>query len=380
MHGVDVLDLHALNRTTLARQHLLERAPAGSDPLDVLDQVGGLQAQLPAPPMLGLWSRVAEFERRHLLDLVAAGEVVRGTTLRGTLHLVTAREYRRMRLTLQPVLEAFIRTMGRRVREQDVEPALELGRSMFDAGPRQVGDVKRAFEERFPDSEAQALANIVRMRLPLLIVPDVELPDGWAGNAPFAHACEVVGDTLEPDAGVESMVPPYLRAFGPASPADMQVWSGLRGCRAAMESMRANGELSTRVTHEDVELLDMPDEASVRVEVAAPVRFLPRWDNLLLSHADRSRVLDPAFKPRLASSNGMSPPVFLVDGFAHGTWSVEHAGGEATLLLERWMPLTRDAEAELVREGEALVEFLHPGATPRIVVGDVSPRRAAPRP
>jgi len=132
--------------------------------------------------------------------------------------------------------------------------------------------------------------------------------------------------------------------------------------------MHERGELVTVLTHEDVELFDLPGAPRPAGETTVPVRFLARWDNLLLSHADLARVLDPTYRPHLASKNGMTPPAFLVDGFAHGTWRVEATATTATLLLDRWMPLPRDAEDALVREGTALLEFLHPNSDDRVVL------------
>ncbi len=359
-----VLDLRQLNRATLARQGLLARSRVPV--AQVIRDVGGVQAQLPAPPMIGLWSRIDRFRREQLVDAVRAGEVVRGTTLRGTLHLHEVDDYRALRMSVQPVLDANMNGMPRRMRAEDVEPALEYGRELFAAGPRTVAELKAAMAERFPDSAPQATANVPRMGLQLLIQPDLEARDGWKVNAPFLPATDIVGDTLAPN-DVEHVVRRFLEVLGPGSAKDAQTWSSLRRLKPVMERMHDAGELITVTTWEGDELYDLPHAPRPSGETSAPPRFLPMWDNLLLSHADRSRVIAPEHKPYLASKNGMPPPTFLVDGFVHGTWKVERVGDAATLVLTPFARIPGAAEAALVAEGEALLSFVEPDATERVV-------------
>ncbi len=360
-----VFDLRQLNRATLARQGLLERrrAPVA----DVVRDVGGLQAQLPVPPVIGLWSRVEGFARVDLRDAVRRGDLVRGTSLRGTLHLHHVDDYRALRMTLQPMLDRLARGMARRMRAEDEAPAREVGRALFDAGPVTVAQLKAAMAARFPESEAQALANLSRLGLPLLVQPDDDAVDGWKANAPFVSATSLVGDTLAP-ADPELVVRRFLEVLGPGTAKDAQTWSSLRGLAAVMRRMHDTGELEVVTTWEGDELYDLPGAPRPSDEVAAPPRFLPMWDNVLLSHADRSRVIDPAYRPYLAAKNGMSPPTFLVDGFVHGTWKLEQqSAGRVALVLSPFARIPAAHEDALIAEGEALLAFLHPDARTRQV-------------
>jgi hypothetical protein len=355
---VDVLDLRQLNRATLARQGLLERVDV--DVPTMVRRTGGLQAQLPAPPVIGLWSRLVDFDRDAYLDAVRSGLLVRGTTLRGTLHVHEVDDYRALRMSVQPVLDTYVRGLAGRVRPEDLELAIEAGRAAFEDGPRTVAQLKSDLGERFPQSVPQGLMGAARHALQLLVVPDADdAADGWKPNAPFALARSIVGDTLAP-IDDERLARRFFECLGPGSAKDLQVWCGRRGMRPVVERMLAAGELVELSTWEGDVLLDLPDAARPGPDVAAPPRFLPMWDNVLLSHADRTRVIDPAFRPYLASRNGMTPPTYLLDGFVHGTWSVERAGGSATLVLSPFAAIPTRHEAALLAEARALVAFLHP--------------------
>lgn len=362
---MDELDLRQLNRATLARQCLLERSDAGV--VEVIRRVGGLQAQTPANPMVALWSRVAGFRRDQLLDAVREGRLVRGTTLRGTLHLHALDEYRELRMTLQPMLDALVNSLRRRVRDEDLEPAFELGRSMLEERPRTIGELKRAFGERFPDSEAQALGNLVRYRMQLLMVPDLGTPNGWPNVARFAPATSIIGGHLAAKPRPDLVLRRFLETLGPGTARDAQVWSGVRGLRQVAARMLDAGELVTIRTFDDRELLDRADAPRPDGDEPAAVRFLPMWDNLLLSHADRTRVIAEDHRAYLSSSNGMPPPTFLVDGFVQGVWQAERSGATATLRLTSFGRTTRAAQDAIVAEGDALLAFLEPGATERRV-------------
>ena len=361
----NVMDLRELNRATLARQRLLERSRDGV--ADVVRVVGGLQAQTPANPMVALWSRVAGFERDQLLAAVDAGEVVRGTTLRGTLHLHHVDEYRELRMSLQPMLDTMVRSVRRRAREQDLAPAIELGRALLATGPRTIGEVKSALREHFPESDPQALGLLVRYELQLLMVPDTSTPNGWPNLAPFAPATKVIGGRLQTKQRPELVLRRFLETLGPGSVRDAQVWSGVRGLKEIAARMLDAGELVEVLTFDDQLLLDLPDVPRVDGDAVAAVRFLPMWDNLLLSHADRTRVLAAEHKPYISSKNGMPPPTFLVDGFVHGTWAVERHGDAATLRLTAFGRTPRAAQDAIVDEGERLLGFLEPDASkPRV--------------
>jgi hypothetical protein len=357
----DLMDLRELNRATLARQGLLERS--GEDVADVVRRVGGLQAQTPSNPMVALWSRCSGFRREQLLAAVEHGVVVRGTTLRGTLHLHHVDEYRELRMTLQPMLDTLVRSVRRRAREQDLEPAIELGRSLIRSAPRTIGEVKAALKEHFPESDPQALGLLVRYELQLLMVPDTSTPNGWPNLARFAPATKLIGGRLPTKQRPELVLRRFLETLGPGSVRDAQVWSGVRGLKDVAARMLDDGELVEVLTFDDRVLLDLPDAPPVDADATAAVRFLPMWDNLLLSHADRSRVVADDHKAYLASKNGMPPPTFLVDGFVHGTWTVERHADAATLRLTAFGRTPKAAQDALVEEGQRLLAFVEPDAT-----------------
>lgn len=354
---MDVLDLRQLNRATLARQRLLERehAPVAA----VVRAAGGLQAQLPGAPVVGLWSRIADFSRDDLRASVERGELVRGTTLRGTLHLHEVEDYRALRMSVQSYLDTAANGMRRRMQPDDFDAALQLGRDVFAAGPITVSDLKARLAEALPRSEAQALANVSRLLLQLLVVPDPDARDAWKVNAPFVEARTIIGDTLAPP-DPELLVRRFLEALGPGSARDAGTWSGVRRLTPVMQAMLDRGELVELATWDGQTLLDLPDAPRPDGDIAVAPRFLPMWDNLLLSHADRSRVLAPDHRHHFRSRNGMPPPAFLLDGFVAGSWAVERTGGRATLVLTRLGRITSSDEDALVTEGEALVRFLDP--------------------
>jgi hypothetical protein len=358
---MDVLDLRDLNRATLTRQCLLERST--DDVASVIRRVGGMQAQTPANPMVGLWSRIVGFERAQLLAAVDDGEVVRGTTLRGTLHLHQVDEYRELRMSLQPMLDVLVQSVRCRARDQDLEPAIELGRELLRQGPKTIGELKQAFRDRFPKSEAQALGTLVRYRMQLLMVPDPQQPNGYPNVAKFARWQDVLDGELQPGGQPELVLRRFLEVLGPGSVRDAQVWSGVRGLTPIARGLLDRGELVEVGGPDGGVLLDLPGAPRPDGDTEAPVRFLPMWDNLLLSHADRSRVIDATHKAFLASKNGMPPATFLVDGFARGTWKLERD----ELQLSPFGRLTRADRSALTDEAEALVAFLRPDSNARVV-------------
>ncbi|MCW2926171.1 MAG: hypothetical protein JWM86_139 [Thermoleophilia bacterium] len=363
---MDVLDLRKLNRATLARQGLLERSR--EDVAAVVKRAGGIQAQGPSQAMIGLWSRIEGFRRAQLVEAAVAGKVVRGTTMHGTLHLHEVDDYRAVRPAIQPLLDSVARSLARRYDADALDEALQLGRELLERQPMPIGALKRALKERCRDIDPQALGNFVRHAVPLLIVPDPEVPNGWRSNvAPFTPATALIGGRLAAGPNPALLVRRFFESLGPGTVADAQAWSGISGLKASVTSMVDAGELIEVATFEGATMFDLPHAPRPDGDIPAGVRYLPMWDNLLLSHRDRSRVVDPAFKPYIASRNGMPPPTYLVDGFVHGLWTCARSGDVATLQLAPFAPIPAWAQEPLVREGEALLGFLEPGAGTRVV-------------
>jgi hypothetical protein len=349
---MDVLDRRALNRATLARQHLLDRVrmPAG----DMVEHLVGMQAQAPNPPYLGLWTRLDGFRLEELADLVTARRVVRIALMRGTIHLVTARDCRALRAPLQPVLDRALRTTyGRALAGVDPAEVAAAGRALVEAEPLTFDAIGRRLADRWPGVAPLALANAVRAGVPLVQVPPRGIW-GRSGQAKHTSVEAWLGGPVDPDPAPDAMVPRYLAAFGPASVADMQKWSGLTGLREVVERQRPR--LRAFRDGNGRELYDLPDAPRPDPDTPAPVRYLPEFDNLLLSHADRSRVIAPEHRDRMVRAMGR--PALLVDGMAAGWWKVD--GG--ALEVETIEPLSREAAAAVEREGLELLRFVAPDA------------------
>lgn len=352
------LTLRDLNRATLARQMLLAREAAPA--VETVERLGGMQAQLARPPFIGLWTRLRGFDRDELLRAVTDRTVVRGTLWRGTLHLVTARDY----LAFRPVLRAMLagglqRILGDRLKSLDAEGLVATARAILDERPRPFDEIRPLLAAAGHPGDERALGYAVRMLLPLLQLPSGGTW-GWDAKAPFGVAETWIGAPLERSEAPHELVRRYLAAFGPATPADASAWSGVRGLKAAFEELRP--ELVSFRDERGRELFDVPDAPRPPGDADAPVRYLPEYDNLVLAHADRARVLADEHKRRLISPNLQVAPAFLVDGQVAGTWKMERARGAAVLAVQPFAQLPKGARPALVEEGDALLRWVEPDA------------------
>lgn len=354
-----VMSRAALNRALLARQMLLARETA--TPATAVSRLVGLQAQLARPPFVGLWSRLQGFERDHLISAVQQRAIVRATLMRSTLHLWTAQDYRQLRGTVQPALTRAMRsTLGKRVAGVDIDDLLEVGRRFFAAGPRPFKALRQALEERFPTGDVRALAYTVRTHLPLVQVPTAA-PWAYPGAADFALAEDWLGgpvDLSAPDP--RALALRYLAAFGPATPADFQSWSGLTATREVLDGLRPDLVL-LQDTRGRV-LFDLPGAPRPPGDTPAPARFVAAFDNLVLGHADRERIVSEQHRPRMCTKNLQVPPTILVDGFVAGTWRAERVRRVGTVVVQPFAPLDPAARRGLAEEGEALARFVEPKA------------------
>ena len=343
-----VLTTRELNRALLARQHLLERtrAPAAA----IVEHLVGMQAQNPLDPYYALHARIEGFDPAELAGLIERREAVRTGGIRTTIHLHTAGDA----LALAP-LGADVQQ--RVFRSTPFAPHLDglalgdvvaAGRELLDERPRTTSDLGKALSERWPDRDPTALGYAVRYWLPVVQVP----PRGLWGRtkAPTWAALETWLGRKAPTTGdVEALVLRYLAAFGPASPADARTWSWLTGLREVFERLRP--QLVTFRDEAGRELFDLPDAPRPDPETPAPVRFLPEYDNLLLSHDDRSRI---ANRPIFAERMGWKGSI-LVDGFVAGAWKLRRDAKPATMTVELFDELEGaqrtdfEAEAERVR-------------------------------
>ena len=356
----NTLTLRDLNRATLARQQLLARADVPVPAM--VAQLAGLQAQLARPPFVGLWTRLQGFTRDALRAPVDARALVRVTAMRGTLHLLAAEDYRAVRSTLQPMFTAAMQSvLGARTGGFDLARVLDHAGAVLAAeGPLTFEVLRERLATGMPDGDERAMGYAVRLHLPLVQVPTAGAPWGWDAKAPFTLADDWLGAPCAADAAPEALVRRYLAAFGPATPADAGAWSGLKGMRATFAAMR--DELVSLHGERGRELFDLPDAPRPGGDVEAPVRFLPDFDNLVLGHDDRTRVVADAHRARIVSRNLQVAATVLVDGMVAATWTIEKARGMATLVVRPFARIAKAHARVLDAEGESLLRFVEPDA------------------
>jgi hypothetical protein len=349
-----------LNRTLLERQLLLRRSPLGVR--DAIEHLAGMQCQEPPAPFYGLWSRLEGFEAAELVGLLERHAVLRTTLMRVTLHLTTADDFLAWRPMHQAMIEKRFAGSGfmRQLDGVDVAEVVEAGRAVLAETPGTTASIGRALAERWPGHDKTALAYAVRFCVPLAQLP----PRGTSlerqgGQAVVAPVETLLGRPLEAETAPDALLLRYLAAFGPASVPDMRLWSGLPGLAAAVDRLRPR--LRSFRDERGRELLDLPDAPIATGDEPAPPRFLPWFDNLLLGHDDRSRVLP--YGHRLGVVGGSA--FVLVDGFARATWRIERSPEDATLHVQPLEPL--GPLDEVIAEGERLLEFAAPGAARRRV-------------
>jgi hypothetical protein len=337
--------------------------------VDAVEHLVGLQAQEPLNPYTALWSRLERFDPAELAGLLEERRVVRTVVMRATIHLVSADDLLTLRPLMQPVLDRELArhpTFAPALAGVDLGAVLEHGRAVL-AEPRSTRQLRAAMAERFPDEDAAALAYACRCLLPLVQVPPRGLW-GRAAQVTLATAEAWLGRSPHPAPSIDAVVLRYLAAFGPAAVADVATWSRLTGLRAVIERLRP--QLATFRDERGRELFDLPDAPRPDPETPAPVRFLPEYDNVLLSHDDRSRFR-PERRAMPAWGTGEQGAV-LHDGTVLGPWRLERAGGAATVVVTHAGPLAKRAAAAVAAEGRRLLRLLAADAETR----DVRFRRA----
>lgn len=350
----ETLSQRALNRALLERQLLLRRCalPAA----ETIERLVGLQAQAPLAPYVGLWSRLDGFHPEELARLISERQAVRIALMRSTIHLVTARDCLALRPILQPVMERGLYHGAFRwgIVGLDVSAVVAAGRALLRERPLSAAELGKQLQAQWPDRDATVLPQVLRNLAPLIQTP----PRGiWGASAQtrYATAEDWLGQPLGNDTAPDATLLRYLAAFGPASIADMQAWSGLSGLGAVVERLRPR--LRPFRDERGRELFDLPDAPRPDAATPAPPRFLPEYDNVLLSHADRDRILPPGRKPPLFAGNGGVRGSLLVDGFVAGAWQIARQGAAATLTIEPFAPLPAPDRAALADEGARLLTF-----------------------
>lgn len=353
-----VLTLRDLNRATLARQLLLERSTM-SIPAAV-EALVGLQSQSAIAPYIGLWTRLADFKRDALAALIDSHTIIKATLMRSTLHLFTAADYLHLRATLQPVFELASSsiTQSRGV-TFDLPAVLEMARVFLDEAPRSFAEITAMFEERMPGTDVGSLRYSVRNHLPLVQVP-TSTTWSYPGNPKFTRAETWLGQEVSTEDQLETLIMRYLAAFGPAGVTDFQTWSGLPKMKPVFETLKPK-----LVVYKDEgkrELFDLPDAPMPDGDTPAPERLLPEYDNLLLSHQNRTRIVADAYRKQVYLPALRVASTFLVDGFVRGAWKIEEKKKLATLTFTPFAPITAANRAALTEEGEKLVRFASPDA------------------
>ncbi len=360
MSGPDgVLGPRALNRATLERQMLLRRQKLPA--IEAIEHLVGMQAQAPYPPYVGLWTRLEGFRPDELARLIEERHAVRVALMRNTVHLVSARDCLALRPLVQPVFDRALLANAARVgiEGMDLGVFVAAGRALLEERPRTAKELGELLGERWPERDPASLARAIRHLVALVQVP----PRGvWGKGGPAAHATAEawLGRPLDPDPSADEMVLRYLGAFGPATVKDAQTWSGLTRLKEVTERLRPR--LLTFRDEHGRELFDLPDAPRPDPDGPSPPRFLPEFDNLILSHADRTRVIADEYRRAISSKNGMVPATVLVDGFVRGTWKTERVRGKATLMIEQFEPLPKEDRDALAEEGERLIRFVGEGA------------------
>ncbi|WP_166659486.1 winged helix DNA-binding domain-containing protein [Labedaea rhizosphaerae] len=349
-----------LNRALLHRQGLL--TPWTCSPATAIDRLIGLQAQSPSAPYFGLWSRLESFEPAQLARLLETRKAVRATMMRGTLHLFTAADYLRVRPVLQPMLTGFVRGLryGKDIERLDQDKLLDAGRRLLTEQPLSAADLGAALASYFPGTASDSLAMAVRMMVPA-VQPTPRGVWGRGGKATFTTAAAWLGTDPGAAGSPDELVRRYLKAFGPATVADVQNWSGLRGLREVVDRMRPS--LRSLRDEDGRELVDVPRGPLPDPDTPAPVRLIAEYDNLTLSHADRSRVIADEHRAATATANGVIPGMVLVDGMVAGTWKLT----KTTVTLRELSPWTPAQRAEVEALAHRALEFAAPGEHHHVV-------------
>jgi hypothetical protein len=234
---------------------------------------------------------------------------------------------------------------------------LTAGRRLVEERPRTAAELRESLAPQWPQREPAALAYAVRQLLPLVHVPPRGL---WqaSGQPRFTTVESWLGRAVDSEPSIDRMVLRYLAAFGPAASTDVQTWSGLTRLREVVERL----PLARFRDERGRTLYDLPDAPRPDPAAPAPVRLLPEYDSLLVSHADRSRVMPDGYLARIATCGS-----FLVDGFVRGKWKVTRRPRSALLRIEAFEPLSRGDISDLEAEGVRLLDFVSPEADVRDV-------------
>jgi hypothetical protein len=354
---MEVLGTRALNRATLDRQWLLRRER--TSPLAAVSHLVGMQAQAPDAPYVGLWTRLLDFDPSELAGLLTSRRVVRTWLMRSTVHLVTDEDCLALRPLLNRVLERGFGALDGLDRD-GIEAA---GRALMAERPRTRNELGRLLGERFPGQDPTGLAFAASYLTAAVQVP----PRGvWrvVGPAALVPADSWLGRPFTEGLPLEELVRRYLAAYGPALVPDMQMWCGL----TRMGEVFARMDLRTFHDENGRVLYDLPDAPRPSADVEAPPRFLPEYDNLLLSHADRTRF--GGRRVPLPPGNGGRCGTLLDDGFYRADWEIVRTDDAAVLHVRPFSALS--SPSAIVAEGLRLLAFAAPSFSHEVRIDEFS--------
>lgn len=365
----ETLDRRALNRALLARQHLWRRAEISVS--EALERLIALQAQAVQAPYFALWARLRGFAPEQLSDRLEDFSLARGTLMRGTLHIASANDFAAIRPLIQRGLDRFLTeggVHGRALAGLDSTEVAAAARDLLRQGPLTAAGLRDALATRWPGRDPQALAMAARIHLPMVQLPPRGLW-GRSGQPTLAAMADRLA-APEPGLALADLVRRYLAAFGPASVADAQAWLGLSRLASTFEALRPS--LAVFRDEDGVELFDLPEVERPPGEAETPVRFLGEFDNVLLAHEDRTRIMSADHKRRLYTPNGILRAAVLVDGFTAGRWRIEDGKATSILHVELFDKAAKAVIRDLEDEGERLLAFAarHPGGEVRIEAAD----------
>lgn len=329
----------------------------------------GLQAQAPMAPYFALWARFNGFKPADLSALIENREVVRIALMRGTVHAVTAADALALRPWVQPIMDADLRTNTQHkdaLVGMDVAALTDWSRERVDHTPMTMAALRPSpasgrcpqLAERWPDRDPVALAHAVRDLLPLVQVP----PRGIWGRSgqPVCTTLEHWTGAPLSDPAPDEMMLRYLAAYGPATVADAQAWSGLTRLGEVFDRLRPS--LRVFVDEDGAELFDLPDAPRPDPAVNPPPRILAPYDSVLLGHANRSRVIADEHRKAVFTVNGIIRPTVLVGGVVAGIVTLAAKKGTATVEIATFTPPTKGVASALESEARRLLTFAHPGA------------------
>ncbi|MGC5341469.1 winged helix DNA-binding domain-containing protein [Streptomyces sp. DT171] len=357
------LSPRALGRATLARQLLLRRTTMSVK--DAVAHLVGLQAQNTRPPYYQLLARLTDFDPAELSALMASREVVRLVTLRSTIHTHTADDALTLRPLVQAARERELRAFGAGLVGVDLHRLAAVGRELVEERPRTPKELRASLLAEWPEADPRALGVAARCVLPLVQVT----PRGMWGRSGQVSLTTVehwLGRDLLPVPAPDATVLRYLGAFGPASVKDMQRWAGLTRLREVFERLRSR--LITFRDENGVELFDLPDAPRPPEDTPAPPRFLPEFDNVLLGHADRTRIIPARYRGRNGNGNQSYGSV-LVDGFLAALWRTDASGDGVTATVQPLGTLGGADRDAVIEEGLRTLATMAPKSTPDIRFG-----------